>query len=95
MTAAQDMIAQAKRQDVRWKSDVDLKLDRLCRFADEHEDFLKMLNVRERERAALRRAVIEKSLVALIVAGAIWLVALAWTGFTMEMKAFGQNWRQK
>ena len=63
--------------EARWKSDVELKLDRLVAFADEYFDFVKMLKEREVGRQALRRAVIEKTL-----GGLIWS-ALAVIGIAL------------
>ena len=55
--------------EARWKSDVDLKLDRMIRFADAYEAYLKLCLEREIDRKLIRRAVIEKSL-----AGALWVI---------------------
>lgn len=76
-----------KQIEGRWKSDVDLKLDRLVRFADTYEDLLKMLVTREKQREAFRQAVIEKTLSALILAGVVGLLSLAWSGLSTEIKA--------
>lgn len=75
------------RLDKRWKSDVDLKLDTLVRFADEYRDFLKMLLVREKKRESFRTAVIEKTLTALIITGILGLLSLAWAGLSGEIKS--------
>lgn len=39
-----------RRLETRWKSDVDLKLDRLVRFADKYEGYLEALTAREKRR---------------------------------------------
>lgn len=64
--------------ETRWKSDVDLKLDRLVAFANLYEPFLVEATQTLRERAALRRALIEKSLTGLIWAGLVFLAAAVW-----------------
>ena len=56
-----------RRIETQWKSDVDFKLDQLITFVKEYEDYLKLCLERERDKKALRDAVIEKSLV-----GAVW-----------------------
>lgn len=40
-----------RRLETRWKSDVDLKLDRLIRFVDKYEGYLESLTLREKNRA--------------------------------------------
>ena len=40
-----------RRLETRWKSDVDLKLDRLVAFADKYEGYLETLSERERHKA--------------------------------------------
>lgn len=67
-----------KKVENRWKSDVDLKLDRLVRFADTYEDYLRMCLEREITRKKLRDAFIEKSLI-----GAGWAI-LAFIGFAVK-----------
>lgn len=59
-----------KHIDARWKSDMDKKVDRLLRFANTYEEYLKLCLERELDSKKIRRAVIEKSL-----AGAIWVMA--------------------
>lgn len=78
---------QLKRLEQNWKSDVDLKLDKLLEFADKYQGFLEILIQREKERAELRRAVIDKTLSALIVAAVVGLLSLAWSGLSSELKA--------
>lgn len=68
-----------KRLEGRWKSDVDLKLDRLVKFADTHEPFLALLLEREQERAefwkAMRQHAAKVGIGSLITGGfyAMWL----------------------
>lgn len=64
--------------NTRWKSDVDLKLDRLCHFADSYEDYLKLCLKREVDRDRLRMAIIEKTWGALILAGLGMVGAAIW-----------------
>lgn len=77
-----------KEIEVRWKSDVDSKLDRVIRFIDANEALMKMLTEREIDRRALRRAVIEKTLAGLIWGGIVGLGALAWAGLESEASDF-------
>lgn len=67
-----------KRIEMQWKSDVDLKLDRLVRFADAYEAYLKLCMEREQQMKDLRRAVIEKTIIGLAWATIIFLGAAAW-----------------
>lgn len=68
-----------KRIEGRWKSDVDLKLDRLVKFADTHEPFLTLLLEREKERVefwkAMRQHAAKVGIGSLITGGfyALWL----------------------
>lgn len=64
--------------ETRWKSDVDFKLDRLVAFANAYEPFLVEATQTLKERSAIRRAVIEKSLVGLIWAGLAFLATATW-----------------
>ena len=73
-----------RRADDRWRVDVDAKLDRLIRFADKYESFIQMLSEREGERKVLRRAVIEKSLGALILS-LIGIIGVALYHYAREM----------
>ena len=79
--------ARLREIEGRWKSDVDLKLDSLVSFAKEYEDLLKLLIERERQRERLRQAIIEKTLSALVLAGVVGLLSLAWAGLTGELRA--------
>lgn len=62
-----------KRIETQWKSDVDLKLDRLVSFADKYEKLLDLLLAREQARERLRTAIIEKTLSALIWASIVFV----------------------
>ena len=75
-----------KEIETRWKSDVDSKLDRLLRFADEYEEFLKVLIDREKSRQKMRDAIIEKTLSALIMSAVAGLALLAWNGLLGDLK---------
>lgn len=83
-----------RRFETRWKSDVDLKLDRMVRFMDKSEHFLDQLMVREAEKAAVRRAIIEKSTVALIVGAITGLCILIISGTIAEAQKFVDGVRQ-
>lgn len=76
-----------KRIEARWKSDVDLrlsdgaaKLDRLLAFAAKYEAYLESELEQKRQLALMRRAIIEKSLVALIWACIVGAGTLFWQG---------------
>ena len=75
-----------KQIDASWKSDMDLKVDSLVAFSKKYEGLLEMLIEREKERAAMRRAVIEKTLSGLIWAGIVGLLSLAWNGLSTEVR---------
>ena len=87
MTRAEDIIFEERRKhiDLRWKSDVDLKLDELVAFAKKYETLLQMLIDREAKRERLRAAIIEKTLSALILAAVVGLMSLAWAGLTADL----------
>ena len=70
--------AELKRLEGRWKSDVDLKLDRLVTFADKYEGLLDALFRRELRRAKFQDAVIEKTLTGLIWSAVIFLALASW-----------------
>ena len=61
-----------------WRDDVDKKLDRLVTFADAYEPFVRSLLEREQNRQVLRRAVIEKTLIALIWSCIVVTAAALW-----------------
>ena len=56
-----------RRTEARWKSDMDLKMDKLIAFTERYEPILKIILFREEEKAKLRQAIIEKSVI-----GAVW-----------------------
>ena len=67
-----------RRIEARWKSDVDLKLDNLIKSFAKYEPMLAILIEREQERAAIRKAVIEKTLAGLIYSALIAVLVGAW-----------------
>lgn len=76
-----------RRIETRWKSDVDKrlsdgagKMDRLLEFASKYEAHLEAQLKHAQELSLLRRAIIEKSLVALIWAMIAGAAALIWSG---------------
>ncbi len=73
--------------ELSWKSDVDLKLDRLVRFADEYEAFVRSLAEREKRSAAFRTAVIEKTSIGLLVAGLVFVASAAWEAVKAWLRA--------
>ena len=87
MTRAEDIIFEERRKqiDIRWKSDVDLKLDSLVEFAKKYETLLQMLIDREAKRERLRAAIIEKTLSALILSAVVGLLSLAWAGLSADI----------
>ena len=66
------------RLEQRWKSDVDLKLDRLVTFADKYERLLDVLFQRELRWAKFQDAVIDKTLGALVWGGIVFIGVAAW-----------------
>ena len=76
-----------KRSELRWRSDMDSRVDKLVLFADEYRDFLRMLVSREAARAKLRETLIEKGIGAFIWVAVIGVVTLAWNGALGELKA--------
>lgn len=96
--AARDFNAEElKRLDNRWKSDVDLKLDALIRAEEDwrkkYSAFIDILIQREADRAALRKAVIEKTLSGLIWMAVVGLVSLAWSGGRAEITSLLDSMR--
>lgn len=75
-----------KRLEGRWKSDVDLKLDRLIKFAEKNEGFLGLLMDREIARKKLRDALIEKTLGAILLGGVLAVGAAVWSYIKMNVK---------
>lgn len=80
-----------RRIEARWKSDVDSKLDALIRSEKEQREkysaFLDMLIERERNRAAIRKAIIEKGVVALSIYFLGLLGAFMWDSIVQHWKA--------
>lgn len=72
--------------ETKWKSDVDLKLDALIARSAKYDAFLDMLLEREKNRAALTKALIEKGLGALVWAAVGGLCALVWAGMQAEYR---------
>lgn len=79
---------QKKEIELRWKSDVDEKLDKMIAFMDKTESFLDMLILREASRAALHKAIIEKTLSGIAGAAVLALLALLWAGVKTEYSEF-------
>ena len=79
-------IDELRRADDRWRVDVDVKLNRLIRFADENESFIHMLREREGERQKLRHAVIEKSLSGIVWAVVIFIGLAIWDWIRAHLK---------
>lgn len=81
-----------RRIEARWKSDVDLKLDALISAEGErgrkYDAFIEILIQREQARAALRKAVIEKTLSGLVWMAVVALLSLAWSGAKQELFGF-------
>ena len=77
-----------KMIEARWKSDVDFKLDALLEFNEKYAATMQLLLEREQRRAALQKAIIEKSLSGLIYAMLAGLIALAWAGIKVGAREF-------
>ncbi len=91
----EEIIDEERRRNIeaRWKSDMDAKVDSLVAFAKKYEALLEILIERERSRAAMRRAVIEKTLSGLIWAGIVGILSLAWSGINSELRAASELWK--
>ena len=78
-----------RRIEAQWKSDVDTKLDKLIATeearAKKYDAFIETLIKRELDRAAMRKAVIEKTLSGLVWMAVIGLLSLAWSGAKQEV----------
>jgi hypothetical protein len=91
-TKTSDLIPEdeIRRIEAAWKSDTDKKLDRLVKFADNFEEryegLLDLLVTRERRRAALWSAVIEKTLAGLVWAGIVAMCVGLWHYIKDELK---------
>ena len=90
--SAKEIIDEARLRQIeaRWKSDMDVKVDSLVAFSKRYEGLLEMLIEREKDRAAMRKAVIEKTLSGLIWAGIVGLLSLAWNGLNSELRVAAQ-----
>lgn len=73
--------------DAQWKTEVDSKLDMLVAFATKYEDYLKLAFDAQMRRKAMRDAIIEKSLVALIIAAIAASATGLWTYAKAMLKA--------
>lgn len=80
-----------RRIEARWKSDVDLKLDALIAAERAHRDkydaFIDMLIKREQSRAELRKAIIEKGIIALSIYFVGLLGTVMWDAIQQHWKA--------
>jgi len=80
-----------RRIEARWKSDVDLKLDALIRAEHDrgvkYDAFLDMLVAREKGRAEIRRAIIEKGIIALSVYCVGLMGTFMWDAVVQHWKA--------
>jgi len=70
----------------RWKVDVDKRLDRLCSFADDYEEYLKLCLLREKRKSKLQEAVIEKTIGGLVWSGLIFLGLAIWQYMREHLK---------
>lgn len=77
-----------RKIEARWKSDVDVKLDKLLSFHEEYGPLLLKLAARESRYEALQKAVIEKTLAGLIWMGIAGTAALIWSGIKVELNEF-------
>lgn len=83
-----------KKSELRYRSDMQLKMDKVIVFIDTYAPLLKMLAEREVDRRALRKAIIEKSLAGLVWAGVVGIATLAYAGFKVEIGDV-QAWLKK
>ena len=77
-----------RRLDATWKSDVDKKIDRMVAFMDKTERFIDVLIEREKSKQTVRRAIIDKSLTALIWGVIVGLSVLVVSGIRSESQHF-------
>ena len=73
-----------RRIDATWKSDVEKKIDRMVAFMDKTERFIDVLIEREKSKQTVRRAIIDKSLTALIWGVIVGLSILVASGVKAE-----------
>lgn len=78
--------AEIRRIEARWKSDVDLKLDKMLARSEKYDQFLDMLMHRESSREALRQVMIHKGVGATVWAIVLGACALLWAGIMHEAK---------
>lgn len=83
-----------RRIDATWKSDVEKKIDRMVAFMDKTERFIDVLIDREKSRETVRRAIIDKSLTALIWGVIVGLSVLVVSGVRTEVQQFIENIKQ-
>ena len=72
--------------EARWKSDVDLKLDKMLARSEKYDQFLDMLIKREESREALRQIFIQKGIGAVVWSAVIGTCTILWIGFMHEIK---------
>lgn len=78
--------AEIRRIEARWKSDVDLKLDKMLARSEKYDQFLDMLMRRESSREALRQVMIQKGVGATVWAIVLGAATLLWAGIMHEAK---------
>ena len=78
--------AEIRRIEARWKSDVDLKLDKMLARSEKYDQFLDMLMHRESSREALRQVMIQKGVGATVWAIVLGACTLLWAGIMHEAK---------
>ena len=78
--------AEIRRIEARWKSDVDLKLDKMLARSEQYDQFLDMLMRRESSREALRQVMIQKGVGATVWAIVLGACTLLWAGIMHEAK---------
>lgn len=87
MENSDELSADRLRQiESRWKSDVDLKLDKMLRFAEKYEGYLILCLKREQERDELRQALTKNLLGSVILAGMAMLGIAAWQYIKEHLK---------
>lgn len=77
-----------RRIDATWKSDVEKKIDRMIAFMDKTERFIDVLIDREKSREEVRRAIIDKSITALVWGAFVGLGLLLASGLRTEAAHF-------
>lgn len=74
------------RIEVKWKSDVDLRLDRLCSFVDRYQSYLELCIERESDKKRMRQAVIEKTLIGLAWGGVVFIGVAIWNYLRAQLR---------